>query len=241
MAKTDKKSAKQIIKKKKWITIFAPKSMGEVPLGESFLEDTSSVVGRTVKVNLMQVTGDVKNQNAEVKFEITGAQENKLETRITGYYFSAATIKRFMRRHTSRIDDSLVILTQDGVKIVIKPFALTKSKVTRSVEYTLRLTMKEELMNLVKKTTYEALFSSVLKYQLQKELREKLNKIYPVKNMEVRVLEEIKRQKKKSRRKKSLSRQSTRKRLKKKKSQLKRSRNKFFKSHFFLNLLYLLG
>jgi small subunit ribosomal protein S3Ae len=190
MAKNDKKSAKQIIKKKKWISIFAPKFMGETPLGESYLEDTSNVVGRTVKVSLMQITGDIKNQNAEVKFQITGAKENKLETKIIGYYFSAATIRRFMRRHTSRVDDALVLLTQDGVKIRIKPFALTKSKVTKSVEYTLRLTMKEELMNMVKKTPYEALFSAVLKYQIQKELREKLNKIYPIKNMEIRMLEE---------------------------------------------------
>jgi small subunit ribosomal protein S3Ae len=190
MAKTDKKSAKQVIKKKKWVTIFAPKSMGETPLGESYLEDTSVVEGRVVKINLMQITGDVKNQNAEVKFEITGGKDNKLETKIIGYYFSPGTIRRFMRRHTSRVDDALILLTQDGVKIRIKPFALTKSKVTKSVEYTLRLTMKEEIMNMVKKTPYEALFMSVLKYQLQKELREKLSKIYPIKNLEIRILEE---------------------------------------------------
>ncbi len=192
MAKVEKKSAKQIIKKKKWISIFAPKMMGESLLGESFLEEADAAVGKTLKINLMQITGDMKNQNAEVKFEITQAKDNKLETKVIGYYFSSATIKRFMRRHTSRIDDSLILMTQDGIKIRIKPFALTKSKVTRSVEHTLRLILKEEIMNAVKKTPYEALFMAVLKYQLQKEVKEKLNKIYPVKNLEIRILEEEK-------------------------------------------------
>jgi ribosomal protein S3AE len=195
MAKSElKKQTKQAIKlkKKKWFLIVSPKTMGEHPIGESYLDEGSLAVGRTVKVNLMQITGDVKSQSVEVKFEISGVKDNKLETRVIGYYFSPATIRRFMRRHMTRVDDAVVATTQDNIKIRIKPFLLTRSKVTKSVDNSLRITVREELINFVRKTPYETIFSMVTKYQLQKELKEKLSKIYPLKNLEIRILEEEK-------------------------------------------------
>jgi len=195
MAKSEvKKTTKQIVKvkKKKWVPIIAPKFMGESVIGESFIDDETDLSGRTVKVNLMQLSGDVKNQSSEVRFEILGLKDNKIETKVIGYSFSASTIKRFMRRHMTRIDDSIVVMTQDNVKIRIKPFLLTRSKVSRAVEYSLRVNLREELINFVKKTPYEQLFSMVAKYQMQKEIKEKLNKIYPLKNLEIRILEEEK-------------------------------------------------
>jgi small subunit ribosomal protein S3Ae len=195
MAKTDKKSSKTAvkIKKKRWFAIVSPKFMGDRPIGESLLEEAELAIGRTVKSNLMQLTGDVKSQISEVKFEIESVKDGKLETRIIGYALSPAAVRRFIRRHMTRIDDSLVILTSDGKKVRIKPLLLTRGKVTRSIEQVLRSTLREEVINLVKKTGYENLFLGVVKYSIQKELKEKLNKIYPVKSVEVRVLEEEKR------------------------------------------------
>lgn len=197
MAKSDlqKKTSKQVvkIKKKKWCTIVSPKYLGENPIGESYLEDAELAVGREVKVNLMQLSGDVKSQNIDVKFEITGAtKEGRLGTRIIGYYFSASAIKRFIRRHMTRIDESLVVMTKDNLKVRIKPFLLSRSKISKSVEYAMRMTLVEEVINAVKSSPYETLFTSILKYQFQKDIKEKLNKIYPVKSLEIRVLEEEK-------------------------------------------------
>ena len=188
--KKQKKSLKDItkLKKKKWFPIVTPIMMGERPIGESYLEDSGSAVGRTVKVNLIQLTGDIKSQSCEIKFEISDSKDNRLTTKIIGYSFSPATIKRFMRRHMTRIDDSVVVLTKDNVLLRMKPFLLTRSKVSRSVEYTLRMAMREEIINTIRKNDAETIFSMVLKYQLQKELREKLSRIYPVKNLEMRVL-----------------------------------------------------
>lgn len=194
MAKSEVKKTKQVIKikKKKWCMIVSPKYLGETVIGESFLEDASLAVGRDVKINLMQLSGDVKSQNIDVKFEITGVNDNKLETRIIGYYFSGSAIKRFIRRHMTRVDEALVVMTKDNFKVRIKPFLLTRSKVSNSVQYAMRMTLVNEVINAVKATTYENLFTAVLKYHFQKDIKDKLNKIYPVKSLEIRVLEEEK-------------------------------------------------
>ena len=139
----------------------------------------------------MQLTGDMKSQSSSVKFEISGIQDNILVTKICGYKFSPATIKRFVRRRMTRIDTSLIATTKDNVAVRIKPFLLTREKVSRSVEYALRAKLKEDLTELIKKTSYEELFNMVLKHRLQKELKTNLNKIYPIKNIQIRILEKI--------------------------------------------------
>lgn len=191
MAKTRKSTSK--VKKKKWHMIVSPKSMGEKPLGESYLSDIGSAVGRTVKVNLMQLIGDVKSQNSSVVFEISGVRNNKLETRITGYSFSPASIKRYVRRRMTRIDDSILIKTKDNKLVRIKPFLLTRDRVSRSVVYAIRSALRKELANLAIKSNYEDLFNLIIKYQIQKEFRKKLSKIYPIRSFEIRIVKEEKR------------------------------------------------
>lgn len=191
MAKPRKTLKQSKIKKKRWFTINSPKLMGEKPIGESYLSDINAAVGRNVTVNLMQLTGDMKSQSSSVKFQITGIQDNKLITKICGYNFSPSTIKRFVRRHMTRVDLSLMENTKDNVAIRIKPFLLTREKVSRSVEHALRAKLKEELIDFVKQTPYEELFNMIIKHRLQKELKTTLNKIYPIKNIQIRVLEKV--------------------------------------------------
>ncbi|MEM2131149.1 MAG: hypothetical protein QXM96_02750 [Candidatus Woesearchaeota archaeon] len=186
-----KKKSKQVgkIKKKTWVKIFSPKNLGNVEIGETYVEDPKTCVGRFVQVNLMQITNDIKSQMFDVKFEIVNASENKLETKISGYYFSTSAIKRLVRRNMTRVDDSIVARTKDNYLVILKPLLLTRNKVTKSVEYSLRMNLRKEIISFINKNDYETVFSAVLKYQIQKELREKLNKIYPIKNLEIRFLE----------------------------------------------------
>lgn len=191
MAK-QKRATKQIVKKKKWVAIVTPKVLGEKPIGESYLTEPESAIGRTVKVSLMQITGDMKTQNCAVKFQITDYKENKLNTRLIGYEYLAASIKRLVRRRMSKVDDSLVILTKDGKKIRLKPLLLTRGKVSKSIEFRLRATLKKELIEYVRKIPYEELFISVFKNRVQYDMKNKLTPIYPIRSILIRVLKEEK-------------------------------------------------
>ena len=85
MATKAKKAARLSTKKKKWFQILAPKFLGDKVIGESYLSEPTEAIKRTVKINLMQITGDIKTQNIGVKFEITDFKDNKLHTIIIGY------------------------------------------------------------------------------------------------------------------------------------------------------------
>jgi small subunit ribosomal protein S3Ae len=194
MAKPRKKLVKT--KKKKWYLIVTPKFMGEKPIGETFLDVMDSAVGRSITVNLMQLSGDVKRQSANIQFEISGIKDNKLTTKIIGYSFSPSSIKRLVRRRITRVDDSILVRSKDKKLVRIKPLLLTRGKVSRAVEQNMRAKLRQELIKSVSNTEFETLFNLILKYQLQRELRDRLSKVYPIKNLEIRVLKEEKSERK---------------------------------------------
>jgi ribosomal protein S3AE len=97
-------------------------------------------------------------------------------------------LKRMMRKGTDYVEDSFSAECKDAV-LKIKPFLITRRKVSRAVRKALRNKTKEELINYVKdKTSYE-LFDEILKNQIQKPLSLKLKKIYPLALCEIRILE----------------------------------------------------
>jgi ribosomal protein S3AE len=192
MAKNTKNSKKVdvTLKKKKWFPILSPLILGEKEVGETFLEELETAVGRTIDVNLMQVTGDMKSQNISVKFEVTEAKDQKIFTRITEFTYLPSSVKRLIRRKMTRLDDSVVAVTKDGKMVRIKPMASTRSKVSSSVERALRAVLRQEVIDAVTRTPYDELFVGVIKNRIQNEIKAKLSKVYPIKIMIIRVLKE---------------------------------------------------
>jgi len=104
------------------------------------------------------------------------------ELRLMPYY-----IKRMVRKGTNYIEDSFSTETKDS-QIRIKPFLVTRRKVSRAVRKALRNKTQEELKIWAKENSSEQLFDEVLKNKIQKELSLKLKKIYPLSLCEIRVL-----------------------------------------------------
>ena len=104
------------------------------------------------------------------------------EIKLMPYY-----LKRLARKGTSYVEDSFSTDCENA-KIKIKPFLITRKKVSRRVRKALREKARQELINYVKTKKSEDLFDEVLKNQLQKPLSLKLKKIYPLSVCEIRVL-----------------------------------------------------
>ena len=97
-------------------------------------------------------------------------------------------LKRAVRKGTNYVEDSFSAECKDE-KIRIKPFLVTRRKVSRAVRKALREKAKEELLAYVKDKTSEQIFDDIIKNQLQKQLSLKLKKIYPLSTCEIRILE----------------------------------------------------
>ncbi|VVB82602.1 Ribosomal S3Ae family protein [uncultured archaeon] len=97
-------------------------------------------------------------------------------------------LRRMLRKGTNYVEDSFSAEGKDAT-LIIKPFLITRRKVSRAVRKALRNKAKEELINYVKEKKAEQLFDEVLNTQMQKNLSFKLKKIYPLALCEIRVLE----------------------------------------------------
>lgn len=96
-------------------------------------------------------------------------------------------LRRMMRKGTNYVEDSFSAECKDSF-LRIKPFLITRRKVSRKVRKTLREKAKEELVNYVREKTSEEVFDDIIKNQLQKDLSARLKKIYPLSLCEIRIL-----------------------------------------------------
>ena len=97
-------------------------------------------------------------------------------------------LRRMIRKGTNYVEDSFMTECKDA-KVVIKPFLITRRKVSRAVRKALRVKAREGLIDYVKDRTAEELFDELLKNQIQRPLSQKLKKIYPLSLCEIRVFE----------------------------------------------------
>lgn len=183
--------AKKIIpklkrKKKKWLPILAPKLYNENHLGESFVHDESELIGKRLKVSLMNLVNNMRKQNVHLLFEVNKVSNSTGQTKIVGYSMSNSLIKRAVRSGRTRIDDSSTYKSKDGFVIRIKPFVLTSNRAPKGVVQNLRRKIKELIKEDLKKTNHDKFFDSLVKGELQKNLRSKLTKTFPLRNFEIR-------------------------------------------------------
>ena len=96
-------------------------------------------------------------------------------------------LRRMIRKGTNYVEDSFSAKCKDA-QLKIKPFLITRRKVSRAVRKTLREKARQELIEYIKDKTTEHIFDEALKNQIQKPLSLKLKKIYPLALCEIRIL-----------------------------------------------------
>ncbi|MFC1728128.1 hypothetical protein ACFLZ7_01525 [Nanoarchaeota archaeon] len=180
---------KSKIKKKRWFKILASPHFNSRQIGETLAEEPQSLMGRPVSVSMMHLTGEMKRQNITIAFEVTNVRDENAITEIRKYKLNPASIKRFVRKGKDRLDMSFVCETEDGKSVIIKPFLLTLKKTGGAHQTSLRKAAIAAIKERVSKTKYADLFREVITNRLQREVRSKLSKIYPLKTCEIRVLE----------------------------------------------------
>jgi len=174
------------LKKKKWYQILAPKEFNEVIIGETPSLDPRLLIDRIVTVNLMDLTRDIKKQNINMRFKVTGLKENKALTEVIGYQTINTFIKRIIRRGRDNLHDSFVCKTSDEKNVRLKPLIITVNKTKGVVINSLIKALKVNLTEYVKKITYKELVNDLVSHKLQSSLKNSLKKIYPLRSLEIK-------------------------------------------------------
>jgi ribosomal protein S3AE len=165
--------------KKKFISIDLPLIESNV----SALGTPESLNGKTIKIDL---TRKLRGKGLEILFKIYN--KNGLYGLPKQLYLMKFFIRRVMRKRASYVEDSFEAQCKDSI-VIIKPFLVTRKKVSRAIRNNLRNTCRNFLINYVKDKNYLELCEEILFGTLQKEMLPKLKKVYPLSFSDLRVFE----------------------------------------------------
>lgn len=191
MAKEEKKeivTSKVSVKKKVWYRVIAPKLFGQKELGETFLPSPEVAVGRVMKINLRDITGNVKDQNIYIDFKINAVDGSVLRTSVIGYELTSIYVRKMVRKDTNRIDDTFYFKTKNGEKITVKCLVITLYKTQRSLRTEMRRQLQSALDEEIKNNDFSTFINNLVSRKILSEVRKKLYKIYPIKEVALRVV-----------------------------------------------------
>jgi len=138
---------------------------------------------KLVKYDLTRILRG-KNMLLQLKVKISEDEATTIPREIK---LTSSSLRRMIRKGTNYVEDSFSTDCKDA-QIKIKPFLITRRKVSRAVRKALREKCREELIEYVKDKDTKSLFQEILKNHIQKFLSLKLKKIYPLAICEIRVL-----------------------------------------------------
>lgn len=169
----------QAKKRQKFFDVDMPIINKETQLYGYNLEDLD---GRFIKYDLTRI---LRGKSILLKLKVKASKDKAIaepvELKVMPYF-----IRRMMRKGTNYVEDSFSVECKDA-QIKIKPFLITRKKVSKAVQKALREKAREELTSYVKDQTTQVLFEDIMKNKVQKTLSLKLKKIYPLSLCEIRI------------------------------------------------------
>lgn len=170
----------KMAEKKKFIDV-------QVPLLNKNIEvlgTPTELINKTIKLDL---TRKLKGKGLNVTFQIRES-ENNLFAVPKKMELSISYIRKIMRKRVDYVEDSFDANCQD-IPVKIKPFLITRKRVSRAVRRKLREVTKEFLTEYIKEKKYAEVCQELFNSHLQKQLLPKLKKVYPLAFCDLRIFE----------------------------------------------------
>jgi len=175
------KQTKVITRRKKFIEVGIPLINQKIELVGSFVEE---IEGRTIKLDM---TRQLKGKSVEVTVKIANedgkAVAHPRKIKLMPYF-----IRRIIRKRISYVEDSFETPSQESM-LKVKPFLITRNRVSRAVRKTLRNKARNWLEDYIAERRDSEIFAEILGNKMQRPLSLILKKTYPLSFCEIRVLE----------------------------------------------------
>ena len=151
---------------------------------EAIASNIEELNNKTIKMDL---TRKLKGKSLDISF-IVKVKDGNADAEPKKLTLMPFFITHMMHTGIEYVEDSFKTETKDS-QIIIKPFLITRKKVSRAVRRTLRNSAKNWLIDYLKDKTDFEIFQEILSNHLQKPMGLKLKKIYPLAICEIRLFE----------------------------------------------------
>jgi len=175
------KQTKVITKRRKFIEVEIPMTRSKIELIGTTPEE---IKNKTIKLDLTrQLKGKSVEATVKINIENNKPIANPIKIKLMPYF-----IRRMIRKRISYIEDSFETPSQESI-LKIKPFIITRKRVSRAVRKTIRNKAKNWLEDYIAEKKDNEIFNEILSNRLQKPLSLMLKKTYPLSLCEIRTLE----------------------------------------------------
>ena len=174
-------------KAKRWFTIRAPRNPWSFRvIGETLAEDSELLIGRTYDIMQNELDGDFSKMHVQVVFRITESVGGDALTEFVGHNVLKDHIRRQIRRHRGKVDDTVDVVTEDGYYVRFKPLLISRSRVKSSQKSAIRASARETILTMGASSTWIQLQKSLLDGTMEAAIKESVSKVTPVRTVMIR-------------------------------------------------------
>lgn len=185
------KTKKDMWSKKKLYSIVAPEFLGGKPVAETFSLKDKDVIGRVVVLPLSEFTGNYKDFKVKIKLRVTEIKGADAHTEYAGQELLRDQILRTIRRWSSRIDSVDDVKLSDSSNFRVKSLTVSARRVNTAIKGEIRHSVSSFIKEYLATKTTDQMVEDVNSSKLQKTVEGKARKIYPVRNVEIRMIQKI--------------------------------------------------
>ncbi len=178
-------------KRKDWYQVLSPALFKEALVGEIISADSKQLVGRTIETTASELTGDMRKSHMNVTFRIISIDGKKARTKVEGFDLAKSYVRSLVRRRASKIDANVKVDLKDGAIVRIKPIVVSFRKCDTSQKKVIRKLLLDKIGESARPLDLDNVLLDTISEKLIKSARDEIKKVYPVKNVEVRMIELI--------------------------------------------------
>ncbi|MHA7733975.1 30S ribosomal protein S3ae [Nitrosopumilus sp. S6] len=171
-------------REKRWVTVSAPDSFNNVPIGYVPITDEENAAGRVLEVTLYDILkGDPSQHQYKIYFQIDKVEGDKATTIFKRYEYSKEFLRSLVRRGSSKINFIIDAKTKDGYIFRIKVIALTHRQLNTSRKHALRLIARDVINKQVPEMTIEQFVQATCYSKINSDIMAAFKKVIRVRHV----------------------------------------------------------
>ena len=171
-------------REKRWITVNAPDSFNNVPIGYVPITDDDNASGRVLEVTLYDILkGDPSQHQYKIYFQIDKVDGDKASTIFKRFEYSKEFLRSLVRRGSSKINFIIDIKTKDGYIFRIKVIALTHRQLNTSRKHALRVIARDVINKTVPEMTIDQFVQATCYSKINSDIMAAFKKVIKVRHV----------------------------------------------------------
>ncbi len=185
-ARVAARKTREAWKAKQWYRVLAPGMFNNAEIGETPAREPEMLLGRVSETSLQDISGDFTKSHIKLYFKINGIKGTDATTEFIGHDMTSDYVRRLTRRRSSKIEDVVDVRTKDGYKVRVKLVAISIGRISSSHQHAIRMQSRETIRALTANMTMPELVKAMVSGELSKAVAKDCKKIRPVKRVEIR-------------------------------------------------------